>query len=75
MSKNQENIGKSTVSTASNGNPKLLLDHVLTIFRSSCGLGGGWGAFSFHMGKILWVSVLRLFQALFKKNRKKNQRT
>ena len=46
-------------------NPKLLSDHVLTIFRSSCGSGGGWGAFSFHMGKILWVSVLRLFQALF----------
>ena len=46
-------------------NPKLLSDHVLTIFRSSCESGGGWGAFSFHMGKILWVSVLCLFQALF----------
>ena len=46
-------------------NPKLLSDHVLTIFRSSCGSGGRWGAFSFHMGKIVWVSVLRLFQASF----------
>jgi hypothetical protein len=42
-------------------NQKLLSDHVLTIFRSSCRSR----AFSFHMGKILWVSVLRLFQALF----------
>ena len=42
-------------------NQKFLSDHVLTIFRSSCRSG----AFSFHMGKILWVSVLRLFQALF----------
>ena len=40
------NIGKSTVSTMSNGvydngvNPKLLSGHVLTIFRSSWGMGG-----------------------------------
>jgi hypothetical protein len=41
-------------------NPKLLSDHVLTIIRSSCGSGGGLGAFSdnWYQGAIKMVTSI-----------------
>ena len=56
--------------------PKLLLDYMLTIFRSSCGSGGGWGAFSFHMAKSYGCLLTFMpVSGIILKNIKKNQRT
>ena len=49
-------------------NPKLLSDHVLTIFRSSYGSGGGWGAFSFYMVKIFYVILYPEVSFLLRSN-------
>jgi hypothetical protein len=71
------NIGKSTVSTMSNGvydthrdngvNPKLLSGHVLTIFRSSWGMGG-------HLVFTWAKSYGCLFYACFRHYFKKTER-